>query len=88
MTIRVKSLEVVGESRMPVRLILTWEKPQGASGKNEKIEQRLEPGQEQTFEKVGGGVIGGYDVTLLGPGGRAEVGITLDYRPEGEQKPF
>jgi hypothetical protein len=87
-TIRVKSLEVPGESQMAVRLSVTWELPQAASGENEEIKHRLEPGEEKTFEKVGAGVIEGYDVTLIGPGGRGEVTITVDYRPEGEQKPF
>jgi hypothetical protein len=86
--LRVKSLEVPGESTLPVRINLTLEKPRGETGENESIQHRLEPGQETTFERVGLGVIGGYDLTLLGPGGRAEIELTVDYRPQEEQTPF
>jgi len=29
-----------------------------------------------------------YDLTLVGPGGRAEYEVTVDFRPEGARKPF
>lgn len=86
--LRVKSLEIPGESTRPVRIRLTLEKPRDGSGEDESISHRLEPGQETTFERSGPGVIGGYDLTLLGPGGRAEVELTIDFRPQDEQKPF
>ncbi len=86
--IRIKSLEVPGESTLPVRVHLTLEKPQGASGEHEKMEFRLKPGEEKIVERTGEGVLGGYDLTLVGPGGRGEVEVTVDFRPEGERKPF
>lgn len=86
--LRVKSLEVPGESTLPVRLDVTLEQPRDGSGENESIQHRLEPGQEKVFERNGPGVIGGYDLTLIGPGGRAEVELTIDYRPQEEQQPF
>ncbi len=73
---------------MPVRINLTLEKPQGAAGENESIQHQLEPGEETTFERVGLGVLGGYNLTLIAPGGRAEVELAIDYRPEGDQTPF
>lgn len=86
--LRVKSLEVPGESTLPVRLDVTLEQPANGSGENESIQHRLEPGQEKIFEKIGQGVIGGYDLTLIGPGGRAEVELTVDYRQPEDQRPF
>lgn len=86
--LRVKSLEVPGQSTLPVHLDVTLEQPRDGSGENESIQHRLEPGQEKIFERNGPGVIGGYDLTLIGPGGRAEVELTIDYRPPEEQQPF
>ncbi len=86
--LRIKSLEVPGESTLPVRIDLTLEKPQDGSGQDESITKRLEPGQETTFKRVGLGAIGGYSLSLIGPGGRAEIELILDYRPSDQQKPF
>lgn len=86
--LRVKSLESPGESTLAVRISLTLEGPRDGSGEDESIQHRLEPGQEKIFERIGLGVIGGYDLTLLGPGGRGEVELTIDYRPLEEQQPF
>jgi len=87
--IRIKSLEVPGESTRPVRVQLSLQKPQGASGEHEKLEFHLQPGEDKIVERTGEGILGGYDVILMDhSGGRAEVEITVDFRPEGEQKPF
>ena len=73
---------------MPVRITLTLYPAEGSSGEKEKLEHRLKPGEEKTFEKIGKGVLRSYDLRLLGSDGRAEVEITIDRRPKDEQKPF
>ena len=40
------------------------------------------------MERKGEGVLGGWDLMLMGPGGRVEYEVTVDFRPKGEQKPF
>lgn len=82
------SLEDPENSRMPVRISLTLEGPRDGSGKDENIEHRLEPGETVTFERAGLGAIGGYAFSLVGPGGRARVECTIDFRPPDQQDPF
>ena len=87
-SLRVRSLEAPGESILPVRIDLTLEQSREGAAEDEVIKHRLEPGEEMTFEKAGSGAVAGYALSLVAPGGRAEVELTIDYRPPQEQGPF